>query len=40
MIDLRKFALRLKIIEMLRNLTGLRIQRDTTSYWRHWIHPN
>ncbi len=40
MIDLRKFALRLKIIEMLDNFTRLRIQREAHAYWRRWIHPN
>ena len=39
--DLRKLALRLKIIEMLSRYHRVRRDRDTMAQWKRWlIHPN
>lgn len=39
--DLRKFALRLKIIEMLSRYHRIRRDLHTMAQWKRWlIHPN
>ena len=40
MIDLRKFTLRLKVIELLDNFTKQRMMKEAHAHWRSWIHPN
>jgi hypothetical protein len=39
-IDLRKFALRLKLLEMLRIYAERRAARESGMYWRSLILPN
>jgi hypothetical protein len=39
-VDLRKLALRLKIVEMLRIYTERRKLRDAATVWRRWVGPN
>ena len=39
--DLRKLALRLKVIEMLSRYRRVRQDKDTMDQWKRWlIHPN
>ena len=39
--DLRKFALRLKLVELIDRYSKLRKQMYTMSRWRRWlVHPN
>lgn len=39
-VDLHKLALRLKIIEMIRNHANQRQLREASSSWRRLIQPN
>jgi hypothetical protein len=39
-IDLRKLALRLKVIEMLKQHTRQRLLQEASVYWRRLILPN
>ena len=39
-VDLRKLALRLKVVEMLKVYADRRRLREALSMWRQWIHPN
>lgn len=39
-IDLHKFALRLKVLEMLRTYAEDRMSREAGAYWRRLIAPN
>ena len=39
-VDLRKLALRLKVVEMLRIYAERRRKREAPALWRRLIHPN